>query len=63
MIKEIWEAAAGKILMCETEPRNVANRYAVAINKDRSSIWHLTKKRCRMFSHFSYREEESFSVQ
>ena len=29
--KEVWEAAAGEMLICEREPRNVHDRYAVAV--------------------------------
>ena len=42
--KEIWEVAVGKILSCEREPRNAADRYAVAVKKDRTIIGHLPMK-------------------
>ena len=32
--QEIWEAAVGEVLVCEREPRNIEDRYAVAEKKD-----------------------------
>ena len=53
--KEIWEAAVGEILMCEKEPRNTADRYAVAVKKDRTIIGHLPRKVSRVCSLFLQR--------
>ena len=32
--REIWEAAVAQVLICEREPRNGKDRYAVAVQKD-----------------------------
>ena len=53
--KEIWEAAVGEILMCEREPRNTADRYAVAVKKGRTIIGHLPRKVSRVCSLFLQR--------
>ena len=50
--KEIWEAAVGEILVCEREPRNAADRYAVAVKKDGTIIGHLPRKVSRVCSLF-----------
>ena len=50
--KEIWEAAVGEILVCEREPRNAADRYAVAVKKDGMIIGHLPRKVSRVCSLF-----------
>ena len=42
--KEIWEAAAGEVLMCEREPHNALDRYAVAVKKTGTIIGHLPRK-------------------
>ena len=42
--KEIWEAVVGEILACEREPKNAADRYAVAVKKDGTIIGHLPRK-------------------
>ena len=35
--QEIWEAAVGEVLVCEREPRNVEDRYAVAVKTEQLS--------------------------
>ena len=42
--KEIWKVAVGEILACKREPRNAADRYAVAVKKDGVTIGHLPRK-------------------
>ena len=44
MYKEIWEAAAGEVLMCEREPHNALDRYAVAVKKNGNYHWTFTTK-------------------
>ena len=34
--KEVWEAAVGEALVCEREPENASDRYAVAVKKEGS---------------------------
>ena len=53
--KEIWEAAVSEILMCERESRNAADKYAVAVKKDRTIIGHLPRKVSRVCSLFLWR--------
>ncbi len=50
--KEVWEAAVGKTLMCEREPRNALDRYAVAVIKTETIIGHLPQKLSRVCSPF-----------
>ena len=33
---EVWEAAFGEALVCEKEPKNASDRYAVAVKKELS---------------------------
>ena len=47
---EIWEAVVGEVLVCEREPRNTADRYAVAVKKDGTIIGHLPRKVSRVCS-------------
>ena len=48
--QEIWEAAVSEVLVCEREPRNVEDRYAVAEKKDGTVIGHLPRKISRICS-------------
>ena len=50
--QEIWEAAVGEVLVCEREPRDVEDRYAVAVKKDGTVIRHLPRKVSRICSLF-----------
>ena len=34
--KEEWEAAVGELLVCEREPKNASDQYAVAVKKELS---------------------------
>ena len=34
LYKEVWEAAVGESLVCEREPENTSDRYAVAVKKE-----------------------------
>ena len=52
LYKEIWEAAAGEVLMCERETHNDRDRYAVAVKKTGTVIGHLTRKLSRVYSFF-----------
>ena len=49
---EIWEAAVDEVLVCEREPRNTADRYAVALQRSVAVIGHLPKKISQVFSLF-----------
>ena len=40
---DIWEAAVGEVLVCVREPRNAYDKYAVAVEKDGTTIGHLPK--------------------
>ena len=33
-VPPVWEAAVGEALVCEREPENAFNRYAVAVKKE-----------------------------
>ena len=50
--KDIWDAAIGEVLVCEREPRNVEDRYAIAVKKDETVIGHLPRNLSRVCSHF-----------
>ena len=39
----IWRAVVGETLACEREPRNIHDRYAVAVKKDGNTIGHLPR--------------------
>ena len=49
---EIWEAAVGEVLVCEREPQNTMDRYAVAVKRSGTVIGHLPKKMSRVCSLF-----------
>ena len=58
MYKDIWNAVIGEELLCEREPDNRSNRYAVAIKKDGIIIGHLPRKISRTCSLFLRRGNE-----
>ena len=35
--KDIWHAVVGEVLVCEREPNNFQDRYAVAVKKENSA--------------------------
>ena len=41
--KEIWDAAAGEALVCQREPQNGRDRYAVVVKKEGTVIGHLPR--------------------
>ena len=43
LYKEVWEAAVGELLVCEREPENASDRYAVAVKKG-TITGHLPRK-------------------
>ena len=50
--RTIWDAAIGEDLVCEREPTNEHDRYAVAVKKDGIIIGHLPRdisKPCSLF--------------
>ena len=54
--REIWEAAVGETLVCEREPQNGKDRYAVAVKKNETIVGHLWSMRVirTYFSTFKY---------
>ena len=50
--KTIWAATIGEELVCEREPTNAIDRYAVAVIKDGTIIGHLPKKLSKICSIF-----------
>ena len=49
--KDIWYAVVGEVLVCEREPNNFQDRYAVAVKKENST--------CLIFAHKTTRENYS----
>ena len=54
--KDIWTAMIGEDLLCEREPFNVVDRYAVAVLKDDTIVGHIPKKISRIRSLFIVRD-------
>ena len=50
--KEVWEAAVGEELVCEREPQNAHDRYAVAVTRRGIIVGHLPRKLSRLCSLF-----------
>ena len=50
--KDIWAAAIGEELVCGSEPTNMADRYAVAVLKQKTVIRHLPRKIWKVCSLF-----------
>ena len=42
--KKVWAATAGEVLVCEREPKNSSDRYAVAVKNEGTIIEHLPRK-------------------
>ena len=42
--KKVWVATVGEALMCEREPKNSSDRYAVAVKNKGTIIEHLSRK-------------------
>ena len=53
--QSIWAAAVGEVLMCEREPTNEKDRYAVAVVKEETVVGHLPKRISRVCSLFLLR--------
>ena len=53
--QRIWTSELGKYLVCEREPTNVNDRYAVAIAKDNIIIDHLPRAHLKIYSLFLLR--------
>ena len=45
--KDIWYAVVGEVLVCEREPNNFQDRYAVAVKKENSACLIFTHKATR----------------
>ena len=54
--KEIMDAAAGGALVCEREPQNGRDRYAVVVKKEGTVIGHLPRHFSRVCSLFLRRK-------
>ena len=50
--KEVLEAAVGEALVCEREPKNTSDRYAVAVKNNGTIIEHLPQKLSHVCSLF-----------
>ena len=50
--RDIREAAIGEVLVCQREPTNSTNRYAVAVIKSAEIIGHLPRKLSNICSLF-----------
>ena len=50
--KDIWDAAVGEELLCEREPLNAQDRYAVAVKRGGIIVGHLPRKISRLCSLF-----------
>ena len=57
--KEIWAAALGEQLVCEREPYNPSDRYAVAVVKNRTVIGHLPRTISRIAALFEERRNHT----
>ena len=53
--RHIWDAAVGETLVCEREPTNDKDRYAVAVKKCGTIVGHMPKKLSRLGSLFLLR--------
>ena len=53
--RHIWSTAVGEVLLCEREPTNSRDRYAVVVKKDDVAIGHLPRKVSRVCSLFMRR--------
>ena len=51
-LSRLWVAMIGEDLLCEREPFNVVDRYAVAVLKDDTIVGHIPKMISRFFSLF-----------
>ena len=59
--KDVWEAAVGEVLVCVRELDNAADRYAVAVKKERVVIGQLPHKLSRVCSRMEDIAGEAFS--
>ena len=50
--KEVWAAAVGEELICEREPDNASDRYAVAVKREGTIVGHLPREMTRVCSLF-----------
>jgi len=51
----MWTAGIGEFLVCEREPMNSSDRYAVAVLKDDVVVGHLPRHLSRILSLFLFR--------
>ena len=55
LYQSIWTAVVGESLVCEKEPLNSSDRYAVAVLKDDVVVGHLLRHLSRVLSLFLLR--------
>ena len=48
--KEVWAVAVGEVLICEREPDNASDRYAVAVKREGTIVGHLPRKITSVFT-------------
>ena len=48
--RKVWDATIGEALVCEGEPQNTSDPYAVAVKKEGISIGHLLKTVARVIN-------------
>ena len=48
--KKVWAVTVGEVLMCEREPKNSSDQYAVAVKNKGTIIEHLPRKLLRVCS-------------
>ena len=56
---KVWAATVGEALVCEREPKNTSDRYAVAVKNKETITEHLPRKLSRLCSLFLRRESMS----
>ena len=56
--KDIWDAAIGEVLVCEREPRNVEDRYTIAVKKDETVIGHSPRNLSSVFAFYTTRRDD-----
>ena len=50
--KKVWAATVGEALVCEREPKNPSDRYAVVVKNEGTIIEHLPRKLSHVCSLF-----------
>ena len=50
--KKVWAATVGEALVCEREPKNSSDRYAVGVKNEGTIVEHLPQKLSQVLSVF-----------